>query len=111
MQRSLILPPLNIMLSFLEGVVYSNIFQYKTLIETVNMTEQEFTVRIPPRNEKKNYHIMKFNASMNVDVGKWTQVCSIRVLNLELESKLVLISLYPPPLYTIVGEIPQNVYY
>ena len=38
------------------------------------MTEQEFTVRIPPRNEKKNYHIMKFNANMNVDVGKWTQV-------------------------------------
>ena len=38
------------------------------------MYEQEFTVRIPPRNEKKNYHIMKFNANMNVDVGKWTQV-------------------------------------
>ena len=38
------------------------------------MSEQEFTVRIPPRNEKKNYHIMKFNANLNVDVGKWSQV-------------------------------------
>ena len=38
------------------------------------MSEQEFTVRIPPRNEKKNYHIMKFNANLKVDVGKWSQV-------------------------------------
>ena len=43
------------------------------------MTEQEFTVRIPPRNEKKNYHIMKFNASMNVDVGKWSQVSTTKI--------------------------------
>jgi len=45
------------------------------------MTEQEFTVRIPARNEKKNYHIMKFNASMNVDVGKWNQVRMVRENN------------------------------
>ena len=38
------------------------------------MGDQEFTVRIPPRNEKKNYHIMKFNANLKVDAGKWTQV-------------------------------------
>ena len=38
------------------------------------MSEQEFTVRIPARNEKKNYHIMKFNANLKVDVGKWSQV-------------------------------------
>ena len=56
------------------------------------MSEQEFTVRIPPRNEKKNYHIMKFNASMNVDVGKWTQVSSLWIFYLEPELKLSLIS-------------------
>ena len=38
------------------------------------MSEQEFTVRIPPRNEKKNYHIMKFNANLKVNVGEWSQV-------------------------------------
>ena len=42
--------------------------------QTSKMSEQEFTVRIPPRNEKKNYHIMKFNANLKVDVGKWNQV-------------------------------------
>ena len=44
--------------------------------KTSKMSEQEFTVRIPPRNEKKNYHIMKFNANLKVDVGKWSQVCT-----------------------------------
>ena len=38
------------------------------------MSDQEFIVRIPARIERKKYHIMKFNASMNVDVGKWSQV-------------------------------------
>lgn len=36
--------------------------------------DQEFMVRIPPRNEQKKYHIMKFNASLNIDPAKWTQV-------------------------------------
>jgi hypothetical protein len=36
--------------------------------------EQEFTVRIPARNERKSYHMMKFNASLNIDTSKWTQV-------------------------------------
>jgi len=45
------------------------------------MSEQEFTVRIPPRNEKKNYHIMKFNANLKVDVGKWSQVRMVRENN------------------------------
>ena len=38
------------------------------------MGDQEFTVRIPPRDKKKNYHIMKFNANLKVDAGKWSQV-------------------------------------
>lgn len=37
-------------------------------------TVQEFTVRIPTRQEGRNYHIMKFNASLKVDAKKWTQV-------------------------------------
>lgn len=45
------------------------------------MSEQEFTVRIPARNEKKNYHIMKFNANLKVDVGKWSQVRMVRENN------------------------------
>ena len=49
--------------------ISSNKVQYKSI-----MGDQEFTVRIPPRNEKKNYHIMKFNANLKVDAGKWTQV-------------------------------------
>ena len=35
---------------------------------------QEFTVKIPQRNEKKNYYVMKFNSSLAVDVAKWSQV-------------------------------------
>ena len=26
------------------------------------------------RNERKKYHVMKFNASLNIDFSKWTQV-------------------------------------
>lgn len=42
---------------------------------------QEFVVRIPPRNQNKSYHVMKFNANMKVDVGKWTQVRMVRENN------------------------------
>ena len=35
---------------------------------------QEFRVRIPERNAKKSFHIMKFNASLKMDCKKWTQV-------------------------------------
>lgn len=34
---------------------------------------QEYKVRIPSRNKRKSFHIMKFNASMNVDPQKWKQ--------------------------------------
>ena len=36
--------------------------------------DQEFQVRIPARSDKKNYHVMKFNQSLNMDTAKWTQV-------------------------------------
>ena len=46
----------------------------KKIDKGLKMSDQEFIVRIPARIERKKYHIMKFNASMNVDVGKWNQV-------------------------------------
>jgi len=50
--------------------------------------EQEFTVRVPPRDERKKYHVMKFNASLNIDFSKWTQARMVRennqkILNLQ----------------------------
>ncbi|QQP56170.1 Beta 1_3galactosyltransferaselike [Caligus rogercresseyi] len=33
----------------------------------------EFVVRIPPRNARKSHHVMKFNASLNIDFTKWAQ--------------------------------------
>ena len=35
---------------------------------------QEFTVKIPERNDNKDYYVMKFNSSLGVDVAKWSQV-------------------------------------
>ena len=43
--------------------------------------EQEFRVRIPTRNARKSFHIMKFNASMKMDPAKWTQVRMVRENN------------------------------
>jgi len=43
--------------------------------------EQEFTVRVPSREENKKYHVMKFNASLNVDFSKWTQARMVRENN------------------------------
>ena len=39
------------------------------------MSEQQFTVKIPERNEDKKYYVMKFNSNLGVDVAKWNQVC------------------------------------
>ncbi|XP_040575631.1 general transcription factor IIF subunit 1 [Lepeophtheirus salmonis] len=33
----------------------------------------EFIVRVPPRNSRKSHHVMKFNASLNIDFTKWAQ--------------------------------------
>ena len=52
-----------------QRLISSDKVQYKSI-----MGDQEFTVRIPPRDKKKNYHIMKFNANLKVDAGKWSQV-------------------------------------
>ena len=35
---------------------------------------QEFRVRIPSRDARKSFHIMKFNNSLKMDCRKWTQV-------------------------------------
>ena len=43
--------------------------------------EQEFTVRVPARDEMKKYHVMKFNASLNIDFSKWTQARMVRENN------------------------------
>ena len=43
--------------------------------------EQEFTVRVPSREENKKFHVMKFNASLNVDFSKWTQARMVRENN------------------------------
>jgi len=44
-------------------------------------TEQEFSVRVPNREENKKYHVMKFNASLNVDFSQWTQARMVRENN------------------------------
>ena len=33
-----------------------------------------FAKKIFIRDERKKYHVMKFNASLNIDFSKWTQV-------------------------------------
>jgi hypothetical protein len=42
---------------------------------------QEFTVRVPARDEKKKYHVMKFSGSQNIDFSKWTQARMVRENN------------------------------
>ena len=46
-----------------------------------NVVEQEFTVRVPPREENKKYHVMKFRASLNQEFNKWTQSRMVRENN------------------------------
>lgn len=42
----------------------------------------EYVVRVPPRNEKKHYHMMKFRSALNHnDPSKWTGVRMIRENN------------------------------
>jgi hypothetical protein len=44
--------------------------------------EQEFVVRIPPKVDRKNYHIMKFRSNTpNSEPDKWSQVRMIRENN------------------------------
>ncbi|XP_063546615.1 general transcription factor IIF subunit 1 isoform X2 [Cydia strobilella] len=43
---------------------------------------QEFKIRVP-KNVKKKHHVMRFNATLNVDFGKWTQVKMERENNIK----------------------------
>ena len=73
------------------------------------MSEQEFTVRIPPRNEKKNYHIMKFNANLKVDVGKWNQVSITKYISLQGHSKEINNSgLFSNLFFNCLSNLGQN---
>jgi len=51
------------------------------------MSEQEFTVRIPQRNEQKKYYVMKFNSSLGIDVSKWNQVRMVRENNQKVKAQ------------------------
>ena len=43
--------------------------------------EQEFVVRVPPRDDTKKFHVMKFNASYNQESSKWTNARMVRENN------------------------------
>ena len=43
--------------------------------------EQEFVVRVPPRDDSKKHHVMKFNASLNQEFSKWGNVRMVRENN------------------------------
>lgn len=46
----------------------------------------EFTVRVPKREENKKYHVMKFNASLNIDFSKWSQARMVRENNQKIQN-------------------------
>lgn len=43
---------------------------------------QEFTIRVP-KNVKKKHHVMRFNATLNVDFSKWAHVKMERENNMK----------------------------
>ncbi|XP_037300439.1 general transcription factor IIF subunit 1 isoform X2 [Manduca sexta] len=43
---------------------------------------QEFSIRVP-KNVRKKYHVMRFNATLNVDFAKWTHVKMERENNIK----------------------------
>lgn len=45
-------------------------------------TVQEFSIRVP-KNSKKKYNVMRFNATLNVDFSKWNQVKMERENNMK----------------------------
>eukprot|EP00095_Tigriopus_kingsejongensis_P006246 snap_masked-scaffold1159_size58420-processed-gene-0.4 protein:Tk06246 transcript:snap_masked-scaffold1159_size58420-processed-gene-0.4-mRNA-1 annotation:"general transcription factor iif subunit 1 isoform x1" len=49
----------------------------------VSMAEQvqEFTIKLPTRNERKKFHILKYNASLKIDPTNWSQVRMVRENN------------------------------
>ncbi|XP_059081020.1 general transcription factor IIF subunit 1-like [Tigriopus californicus] len=42
---------------------------------------QEFNIRMPTKNKRKKYQILKFNASLKIDPAKWTQLRMVRENN------------------------------
>ncbi|XP_026726515.1 general transcription factor IIF subunit 1 [Trichoplusia ni] len=56
----------------------SNSFQATSAAASV----QEFKIRVP-KNVKKKYHVMRFNATLNVDFAKWTHVKMERENNIK----------------------------
>ncbi|KAL4707137.1 hypothetical protein ACJJTC_018872 [Scirpophaga incertulas] len=50
--------------------------------QSVSPTVQEFRIRVP-KNVKKKYHVMRFNATLNVDFAKWTHVKMERENNIK----------------------------
>ncbi|XP_029170883.1 general transcription factor IIF subunit 1 [Nylanderia fulva] len=49
---------------------------------TVVPSVQEFSIRVP-KNSKKKHNVMRFNATLNVDFSKWTQVKMERENNMK----------------------------
>ncbi|KAF7286728.1 transcription factor IIFalpha isoform X2 [Rhynchophorus ferrugineus] len=47
-----------------------------------NVSVQEFSIRVP-KNVQRKYHVMRFNGTLGVDFGKWTQVKMERENNLK----------------------------
>lgn len=43
---------------------------------------QEFSIRVP-KNVEKKYHVMRFNATLDVDFEKWSQVKMERENNMK----------------------------
>jgi len=46
--------------------------------------EQEFVVRVPNSTENKSFHVMKYNASNNIDFSTWSQVRMVRENNMKV---------------------------
>lgn len=49
---------------------------------SVTPSVQEFSIRVP-KNNKKKHNVMRFNATLNVDFSKWTQVKMERENNMK----------------------------
>ncbi|KAL0111695.1 hypothetical protein PUN28_013115 [Cardiocondyla obscurior] len=49
---------------------------------SVTSSVQEFSIRVP-KNSKKKHNVMRFNATLNVDFSKWTQVKMERENNMK----------------------------
>lgn len=60
---------------------YKTIFDLLFYLLQMSEGQTEYKVRLPPRNERKNFHIMKFRSAPANDPTKWTQVRMVRENN------------------------------